>query len=341
MRPRIALLAGLLFAAIPANGALAGDTAAPDMAHAAKSFVDQTRTIKASMGFAGSATRRIDVQVWQPSGDGGPWPLVVFSHGTFGRSDNAMHIVRELVSHGYMVAAPDYPLTSSNAWTKVRFADISDVANQVKDVSFIITSLLADPELGPRIDREKIGVAGHSLGAVTSYFTAFGRQVRDPRVKAVALTGGADPVQTAIENDMGLWGTGHTAIRLPALFLTAEKDIFARTTGRPGAAFARVEGPKYEVFIRGGAHSWFGDRTERPADNKNPDCLFFERNMPQMVMPGCEERVPLIGPERQQQVTRFAILNFFDGWLKGDAAALRRLRGIARGARDVTLKIEE
>ena len=157
----------------------------------------------------------------------------------------------------------------------------------------------------------------------------------------MALTGGADPVQTAIENDMGLWGTGHTAIRLPALFLTAEKDIFARTTGRHGAAFARIEGPKYEVFVKGGAHSWFGDSTNRPADNKNPDCLFFERNMPQMVMPGCEERAPLIGPERQQQVTRFAILNFFDGWLKGDAAALRRLRGIAKGARDVTLKVEE
>ena len=180
MRSGIALLAGLLLAAMPAGVVLAGEGAAPDMSHAAKSFVDQTRAIKASMGFAGSATRRIDVQVWQPRGDGGPWPLVVFSHGTFGRSDNAMHIVRELVSHGYMVAAPDYPLTSSNAWTKVRFADISDVANQVKDVSFVITSLLADPELGPRIDREKIGIAGHSLGAVTSYFTAFGRQVRDP-----------------------------------------------------------------------------------------------------------------------------------------------------------------
>jgi predicted dienelactone hydrolase len=341
MRPVIALLTGLLLAAMPPGVVRAEEAAASDMAHAAKSFVDQSRTIKATMGFTGSPDRRIDVQVWHPPGQGGPWPLVVLSHGTFGRADNAMHIVRELVRHGYMVAAPDYPLSSSNAWTRIRFADISDVGNQVKDVSFIITSLLADAELGPRIDRDKIGIAGHSLGAVTSYFTAFGRQTRDPRVKAVAMTGGADPVQTAIENDMGLWGTGHSAVRLPVLFLTAEKDIFARTTGRHGAAFARLEGPKYEIVVKGGAHSWFGDRTDRPADNKNPDCLFFERNMPQMVMPGCEERVPLIGPEKQQRITRLAIVNFFDGWLKGDRAALKRLRGIARGSREVTLKIEE
>lgn len=338
MKAGVAPIAGALLALLtPAASAADG----PDMLLASKSFTDATRPIKATMGFAGSADRRIDVQIWYPDVPAGQrLPLVVYSHGTFGRADSAMHIVRELVAHGYIVAAPDYPLTSSNAWTKVRFADISDVSNQVKDLSFIIDSLLADPELGAKIDREKIGIAGHSLGAVTSYFVGFGRQTRDPRVKAVALTGGADPVQTMAENGMGLWGTGHAAVRLPVLFLTAEKDIFARTTGRPGAAFARVEGPKYEVLIKRGTHSWFGDKTDWPKDG-NPDCVWFTRNAPDMVMPGCEDRTPLIGPEKQQAITRFALRNFFDGWLKGDQAALRRLRGIARGSRDAVLKIEE
>ena len=314
--------------------------AARDMNTRQLSLVDGSRPIKASMGFAGSATRRLDVRIWYPAGPG-RFPLIIYSHGTFGSADNAMHLVEHLVHHGYVVAAPDYPLTSNAAFTQVRFADISDVAQQTRDVKFIIDRLLADPVFGPLIDPAKIGTTGHSLGAVTSYFSSFGQQTRDPRIAATALIAGGDPVEAALMSDMGLLGTGHAAVRVPALFLSAEKDVFAAITGRPYASYSRVEGPKTEVMIKGGVHVWFRGRPEVLPDGKNPDCLFFERTMPGQVMPGCETRGGLIDPMRQQAITRDALLAFFDGYLRGDAKALARLRGLGRTWREVSVRAED
>ncbi len=335
MRSMMRALALFILLAAPATRA-----SEPASASRQIRLVDESRPVKASMGFVGSPSRRIDVRVWQPAGHG-PFPLVIYSHGTFGSADNAMHIVEHLVAHGYIVAAPDYPLTSSAAFTKVRFADISDVAQQTRDVKFIIDRLLADAEIGPRIDAAKIGTTGHSLGAVTSYFTVFGQQTRDPRIAATALIVGGDPVESALMSDMGLLGTGHAAVRVPALFLSAEKDVFARITGRPYASYSRIEGPKTEVMIKGGVHVWFRGTPEVPADGKNPDCLFFERMMPGQVMPGCETRGGLIDPARQQAITRDALLAFFDGYLKKDARALARLRGLGRTYREVSVRAED
>ncbi|MCB2079744.1 MAG: dienelactone hydrolase family protein [Novosphingobium sp.] len=316
-------------------------------------LVDASRSVKASSGFAGSPQRRLDVTLWYPArgsernvapdaapDTGGPWPLVIYSHGTFGRADNAMHIVEDLVRNGYVVAAPDYPLTSSAAYTRSHFADISDVIEQTRDVRFIIDSLLANDETGPMIDAARIGATGHSLGGVTSYFASFGLQTRDPRIRAAAMIGAGDPVQSALSSDMGLWGTAHAPVAVPALFLSAEKDVFARTTGQPYAAYARLRAPKYEVMVKGGVHVWFRDGAEQPADNKNPDCLFFEKWMPDVRMPGCEEREPLVGPGRQQEITRLALRLFFDGYLKTDMAARKRLGRLDREIAAVELRAE-
>ena len=317
------------------------------------SFVDGARGIRAAGGFGGSADRRVDVTVWYPAKNaggpladaapaaGGPWPLVFYGHGTNGRADNATHIAFDLVRRGYVVAAPDFPLSSSAAWTRIAATDVGDVVNQTGDIRFLIDRLLADPAIGPISDPARIVYSGHSLGAVTGYFLAYGSKTRDPRIKAFVLIGAGDPVQTALTNPMGLAGQQHVEAGVPVLFLTAEKDIFARTTGAPFAAFSRVGTPKYEALIRGGAHVWFHDGSEQPEGNLNPDCLWFDRAIPGIRMPGCEERVPLIGPLRQQAITRLAIASFLDGWLKQDRAALARLRGLGRSERAVELRMEE
>ena len=316
------------------------------------SYVDESRPIKKTMGFEGAATRRLDVRVWYPAdgtqrsdpaslAKGGPFPLVIYSHGTFGTADNAMHLVDHLVRHGYIVAAPDYPLSSRAAFTHIRMADPSDVAEQTRDIKFIITRLLADPVFGPAIDPAKIGTTGHSLGAVTSYFSSFGAQTRDPRIAATALIAGGDPVQTALSQNMGLQGTGHAEVRVPVLFLSADHDVFARTTGRPHAAYSRVEGPKTEVLVHGGVHVWFRDGNEVLPDGKNPDCLFFDRYLPGLKMPGCDVRGGLITPARQQEITRAAVLDFFDAYLKQDAGALTRLRALHHHFREAEVSAED
>jgi predicted dienelactone hydrolase len=320
-----------------------------------ETFVDQSRSIKASSGFAGAAMRRLDVVTWYPA-DGnatakpaekaplaanGPWPLVIYSHGTWGYAENASFICEDLARHGYIVAAPNFPLTSQTSFTKVLGPDISDVRNQVKDVSFVIDRLLGDSALGTAIDKRKIATMGHSLGAVTSYFATFGVQTRDPRVTATVLTGAADPVQAALSTEMGLAGTWHAAVPVPVLFLSAEKDLFARMMGRPHAAYSRLEKPKYEVMIKKGVHVWFHDGDEQPADGKNPDCLFFEQQEPKIVVPGSEERGPLIGTAKQREITLAATHDFFAAYLKNDSGAKVRPRGLDKRFKDIALICEE
>ena len=148
-------------------------------------------------------------------------------------------------------------------------------------------------------------------------------------------------MQTALDNAMGFNGAGHAAVSVPVLFLQADKDVFARMTGGLHAAYARVEGPKYQLLLKGGYHIAFRDGDDRHPQGKNPDCLFFEKNMPSMTVPGCEGPGEFMSPARQQEITRAALVTFFDAYLKRDAAALERLRGLDEGLGDVALVYEE
>ncbi len=302
-----------------------------------ETFVDTSRPTKASPPFSGSSERRLDTWIWYPTdeeGDApvadappradGPWPLVVYSHGTYGQPDNATHLVWHLVRHGYVVAAPAFPLTSRVSHAGLPAADISDTGSQPGDVSFLIDSLVAHPRLSPLIDAERIGATGISLGGITTYFASFGHPTRDPRIKASAPIAPGDPPYASLGFGLGFDGVVPAPVSTPALLLVGDADIFEATTGGSAAAYARLQAPKYQVMIRGAPHGWFGDRDHVPPDSENPDCIWFEENTGARP-PQCANRRPLIEPARQKEIARFALLAFFDGYLKGDAEALARL----------------
>jgi predicted dienelactone hydrolase len=215
--------------------------------------------------------------------------------------------------------------------------NISDAGEQVRDVRFLIDQLLADPTWGPAIDGARIGVMGHSLGGITSWFLSFGERTRDPRIRAAVMLGAGDPVVASQATDVGLSEAGHSPSDVPALLVSAEKDLFTRMMGPPGTAYPRLGKPKYEVMITGGAHVWFKDGDVWPSDNKNPDCFFFELHSPGFQVPGGEERVPLIGPARQQEITLAASRAFLDAYLKQDPAAHARLHALAEEFAEITL----
>ena len=339
------LAAALGFAAIPAGASAQG------IGLARESFVDASRPTKASPPFAGAPHRRLDTWIWYPAAgggapepdaaprSGGPWPLVVYSHGTYSRPDAATHLCEHLARHGYVVAAPAFPLTSRVAHTQLPAADITDAGSQPGDVSFVIDSLLAHPRFGPLIDAERIGATGISLGGITTYFLSFGIPTRDARVKASAPIAGGDPPYAALSFGLGFAGVVPAPVSTPALLLVGDADIFEAQTGGPAAAYARLLPPKHQVMIHGAPHVWFGDGDEVPADNLNPDCLWFERSTGARP-PQCGERRPLIDPARQKEIGRQALLAFFDAYLKDDAGALARLDAIGGTFGEVTLRQE-
>jgi len=93
----------------------------------------------------------------------GQFGFIVISHGAGGLSLNHRDLAMALASRGYVVAAPTHPRGKDN--------DISGVGVWVgrpKQVSRVIDTLLQDSELGSHIQRERIGVAGHSNGGYTA-----------------------------------------------------------------------------------------------------------------------------------------------------------------------------
>jgi predicted dienelactone hydrolase len=99
-------------------------------------------------------------------------PLVMLSHGSGGDASNLAWIAETLATHGYLVAAVDHPGD--------RFGDVSlegryAAWRRPRDVSLVLTRLLADPTFGRRIDARRIGAVGHSAGGLTVLMLAGAR----------------------------------------------------------------------------------------------------------------------------------------------------------------------
>jgi predicted dienelactone hydrolase len=93
----------------------------------------------------------------------GQFGFIVISHGAGGLSLNHRDLAMALASHGYVVAAPTHPRGKDN--------DISGVGvwlGRPKQVSRVIDAVRGDAELGSHIQRERIGVVGHSNGGYTA-----------------------------------------------------------------------------------------------------------------------------------------------------------------------------
>ena len=149
--------------------------------------------------------RKLTVQYWYPEDGDGTYPLIVFSHGSFGVRSSNLSLYRELASHGYVVCSIDHTyqclfttdthghtsfldsgfmreVSAENAvrdkaqsyeyyqkWMRIRTCDMNFVIDYALDAA---SSSSPDPVYS-LIDTSKIGVMGHSLGG--SAATGVGR----------------------------------------------------------------------------------------------------------------------------------------------------------------------
>jgi dienelactone hydrolase len=189
------LLAILLLAACGDGGSSGTNTQPPDgtfaIANATIDFVDTSRPTAEHNGEAGSDSRKLPTTIYYPDAPG-RFPLIVFSHGlgAVGRIYDV--ILKAWATEGYVVAAPNFPLTRIDT-PGGTLAD--DYVNQPADVSFLIDRLLAldaDPGsiLHGRIDRRHIGASGQSLGGLTTFGVTLNTCCRDPRIDAAVPMAG-------------------------------------------------------------------------------------------------------------------------------------------------------
>jgi predicted esterase len=210
-------------------------------------------------------------------------PLVVFSHGMGGSRMGYSHLGRHWAEQGFASLHVQHIGSDREVWrtgamrifslfTTLRAAASEEQAiARAKDVSFGISSLLADEALASRIDRNAIAVAGHSYGANTALLVS-GAQVvrngepltlRDERVKAAIILS-APPFHG--EGDMRPILQG---ISIPTLHVTGTADNIM-IPGYSSNADDRVDvyqatgGPrKWLAVFKDATHSIFTDRIDR------------------------------------------------------------------------------
>ncbi len=108
----------------------------------------------------------------------GRHPLIVLSHGTGGSAFQMMWLGRRLAEAGYVVAAIDH---HGNTAAEDGFdpRGFLYVWERPRDISFLITEILADPRFSDSVDSERIGAVGFSLGGYTVTAIIGGRIDRD------------------------------------------------------------------------------------------------------------------------------------------------------------------
>jgi predicted dienelactone hydrolase len=85
---------------------------------------------------------------------------------------------RSLAAHGYIVAAVDHP--GNNSMEPYTVEGFLEWWERARDLSAVADGVLADPALGPLVDRRRIGAIGFSLGGYTVLEIAGART--DPRL---------------------------------------------------------------------------------------------------------------------------------------------------------------
>jgi predicted dienelactone hydrolase len=245
------------------RGASAGTASEPARAPFAVGLrgdvlVDPTRPTPAveKIGVAAAAERRIPVTVFYPARGPaamapvtdavpakGRFPVIVWAHGNGGSGAVTPEQVRTWASLGYVVVAPDFPVSSH---ARSNLDAVPDWSNQPGDVSFVLDQTLDGDGvagLGRHVDRRHVGIAGHSLGAITALADGFGVHA-DPRVDAVVSFSGIPVVD----------GTDVSSRDTPLLLLHGDDDatIPADASRR---MFATATGPRALVLVQGGGHS--------------------------------------------------------------------------------------
>jgi len=216
-------------------------------------FVDHHRMTPAFGAQPALPQRTLVTPVWYPAAAGaaspvqldapaahGPFPLIVFNHGQQGEPSQYALAFTMWARAGYVVAAPEHPLTVRGG-PGAQFVD--DIAGELGDTRFVIDSIAS--HFGSVADLDHIAVAGHSSGAISAFASGYDPCCRDHRVDALLLEGF---VPTAVGTEPAAHRNGP-----PVMFIQGTLDPYPIVQVR--AVYASIEAPKLFVTLDGGDHS--------------------------------------------------------------------------------------
>lgn len=230
--------------------------------------------------------------------DGASRPLVLFSHGAGGNGAGYAWFGERLAAQGYVVAMLYH--YRANTYDASALYVRNRLWQRPRDVALDITHLLQDAEWGPRIDPERIGVAGHSQGGFTALwvggaevdperFEAFQRiwqgnvavppylraemaadaapalGVRDARVRAAFAMAPGD-VQ-----GFGMDAAGLGRMAIPAYIIVGEGDTTTPVADNAGFAARHIPDARLDVIPGPVGHEIFGNECDQVGRDNYPD----------------------------------------------------------------------
>jgi hypothetical protein len=240
-----------------------------------RTWVDMARSTPANGTAPALPSRTLVTEVWYPTpaagvpagettvrdaplAPGGPYPLVLFVHGSSASRTIYSYLTIALAQVGYVVAAADFPLTTTD--TPGGPSDLH-VSDQVGDLSFLCDQLEAassDPsdELNGAVTGTSYAVVGHSTGGAVSELAAFAGTdalvTHDPRVAAVVPLSG----------DACMFDAGFFESRaVPVFAIGATNDLFVRFANSGQWVFDDTSAPHLLADLVGGQHMYFTDIT--------------------------------------------------------------------------------
>jgi dienelactone hydrolase len=188
------------------------------------------------------------VRVHHPTAATAACPVVIFSHGLAGSKEGYAFLGKRWAEHGYVAIHPDHPGSDTAAFKGKPFAEIPALLRQAtrdpqviegrpKLIAALITALpTIDERLpGVTLDKDHVGVAGHSFGGWTTLATAgvssqlLGKsRWQDPRPRAFIALSPPGPSGEPRAGD-------YAACTRPLLVMTGSNDTQPAFLSKPGA----------------------------------------------------------------------------------------------------------
>jgi alpha-beta hydrolase superfamily lysophospholipase len=224
-------------------------------------LVDTTRSTPANGSVPARPERDLFTHVWYPAAvdpaanevanaepASGPWPLVVFVHGSSGTPIVYTWIGRTLARAGYVVVAADMPSTSLRS---PGGATDWGVELQPGDVSFLADRAFAGDILRSGVIDSHAGyaVVGHSTGGTVALLAGYA-PMADARVAAIVpLSGDA----------CFLAPTFFRLRAVPLLAVSGTNDFYVPPEINAQRTYDDALAPKTLVVLQGGTHLGFTD----------------------------------------------------------------------------------
>jgi len=262
--------------------------------------------------------RDLPLRIYLPTNTA-PEPVVLFSHGLGGTREGSAFLGEHWAARGYVAVFLQHPGSDDSVWKDTpvsqrmramkKAASLDNFLLRVKDVPAVLNQLEIwnankTNALFGHMDLKKIGMSGHSFGAVTTEAVSgeilplSGQKFADPRITAAIAFSPSSPKTGGAEKAFG-------SVKIPWLLMTGtqdvapigDQDVASRLKVYPALRGA----PKYEVVLHNAEHSVFTDR----------------------ALPG--DREPR-NPNHHRVILALSTA-FWDAYLRDDAAALAWLDG--------------